>query len=77
MNESGRILRGVGGMSDDLYLTLEDIQEGDIVIGDGDSSKASQENSQENSDDDEILDDDDDESAENDSDEGIRRLSYG
>ena len=77
MNESGQSLFGVGGMSDDLYLTLEDIQEGDIVIGDGDSSKTSQENSQENSDDDEILDDDDDESAENDSDEGIRRQSYG
>ncbi|KAK3095419.1 hypothetical protein FSP39_014451 [Pinctada imbricata] len=62
------IYTGVVKMSEDLYLSLEDIEEDELVIGeDGSSNNTSKETSEENS---EVnSEEDDDESAENDSDE--------
>lgn len=65
-------------MSDDhLYLSPEDLEEGDLVIGE-DSSSSGQDSSSQTSDEGEDLNDDvNEEDAEDDSDEGRKWLIGG
>lgn len=65
-------------MSDDhLYLSPEDLEEGDLVIGE-DSSSSGQDSSSQTSDEGEDLNDDvNEEDAEDDSDEGRKCLIGG